>query len=144
MAESATRNADRTERGDARFRHASLLFDVRRASWLCALLLLLSPLATAQAQGPPPRPWLDWHTTQTEHFVFHYPSAYREWTFALADRIEALRSDVATIVGFAPSRRVHILVDDPLNDANGYAFTPLDEQEKRELARLCRKLDRAA
>jgi MarR family 2-MHQ and catechol resistance regulon transcriptional repressor len=24
------------------------------------------------------------------------------------------------------------------------AFTPLDEQEKRELARLCRKLDRAA
>ena len=99
---------------------------MRRASWRCALLLLLSPLATARAQAPPPRPWLDWHTTQTEHFVFHYPSAYREWTFALADRIEALRSDVATVVGFAPSRRVHILVDDPLNDANGYAFTPLD------------------
>ena len=90
------------------------------------MLLLLAPLAFARAQGPPPRPWLDWHSTQTEHFVFHYPSAYRDWTFALADRIEALRSEVATVVGFAPPRRVHILVDDPVNDANGYAFTPLD------------------
>ena len=86
----------------------------------------VAPLAVLRAQGPAPRPWLDWHTTQTEHFVFHYPSAYREWTFALADRIEALRNEVVGVVGYSPSRRVHIVVDDPINDANGYAFTTLD------------------
>jgi hypothetical protein len=84
------------------------------------------PASLARAQGPAPRPWLRWHSTQTEHFVFHYPSAYRDWTFALADRIEALRSQVAEVVGFAPGKRVHIVVDDPVNDANGYAFTALD------------------
>ncbi|PYP76496.1 MAG: hypothetical protein DMD35_18555 [Gemmatimonadetes bacterium] len=89
-------------------------------------MLLAAPLASAHAQGPPPRPWVDWHSTQTEHFVFHYPAAYREWTFALADRIEILRSEVTAVVGFAPRQRVHIIVDDPINDANGYAFTTLD------------------
>ena len=117
---------DRSERGDARFWLASLPFLVRLAAWRVALLLMLAPLAVASAQGAAPRPWVDWHTTRTEHFVFHYPSAYREWTFALADRIESLRSEVVAIVGFSPSQRVHIVVDDPINDANGYAFTTLD------------------
>jgi hypothetical protein len=93
---------------------------------VAALLLLLLPVAPSRAQGPAPRPWLDWHSTETEHFTFHYPSAYRDWTFALAGRIEALRDEVAEVVGFAPRRRVHIVVDDPINDANGYAFPTLD------------------
>jgi len=99
---------------------------VRIADLLLAVVLIFAPTAVLRAQGPAPRPWVDWHTTQTEHFVFHYPSAYREWTFALADRIETLRSEVVGIVGYSPPRRVHIVVDDPINDANGYAFTTLD------------------
>jgi hypothetical protein len=127
VAEGTAREANRVETGDARFRLASLPFGVRRATRLVltALLLLVSA-RTTPAQGPAPRPWLDWHTAETEHFVFHYPSAYREWTLSLAERIESLRSEVAAVVGFAPTRRVHIVVDDPVNDANGYAFTPLD------------------
>ena len=126
MAEPAARNANRKKRGDARFRLASLPFLAPCTAWQLAAVLLLAPLLTSRAQGPAPRPWLDWHTTQTEHFVFHYPSAYREWTFALADRIESVRSEVTAVVGFTPERRVHIVVDDPVNDANGYAFTTLD------------------
>ncbi|MFL5620567.1 MAG: TolB family protein [Gemmatimonadaceae bacterium] len=99
---------------------------MRRATWCLALALLAMRVVPSRAQGTAPRPWLDWHSTQTEHFVFHYPSAYREWTFALADRIESLRTEVADVVGFAPRKRVHIVVDDPINDANGYAFTTLD------------------
>ncbi|MBA3670995.1 MAG: hypothetical protein H0W68_03090 [Gemmatimonadaceae bacterium] len=72
------------------------------------------------------RPWLDWRTTETEHFVFHYPAHYREWTLALAHRIEAVRTEVTAVVGFAPTERVHVVVDDPSNLANGAAFTPLD------------------
>ena len=78
------------------------------------------------AQGPAPRPWLDWHTVETPHFALHYPSAYREWTLALAQRIETVRGQVVALVGYGPTRRVHIVIDDPINDANGYAFTALD------------------
>jgi Tol biopolymer transport system component len=127
VTESAGRRSDRSERWDARFRLASFPFLVRRAARLVAIALLLIPsVSTLRAQGPSPRPWLDWHTTQTEHFVFHYPSAYREWTFALADRIETLRTEVAEVVGFTPRNRVHIVVDDPINDANGTAYPALD------------------
>jgi Tol biopolymer transport system component len=89
-------------------------------------LLLTAYHSPLSAQGAAPRPWLHWHTAETQHFVLHYPSAYREWTLSLAERIEALRGQVEQVIGYAPSRRVHIIVDDPVNDPNGYAFTPLD------------------
>ncbi|HEU4721123.1 MAG TPA: hypothetical protein VFS59_07140 [Gemmatimonadaceae bacterium] len=99
---------------------------MRRGIRRLAAALTFTVSATATAQGPAPRPWLDWRTTQTEHFVFHYPSAYREWTHALAGRMESLRDQVAAVVGYAPPGRVHVVVDDPINDPNGYAFTTLD------------------
>ena len=37
-----------------------------------------------------------------------------------------MRSQVVALVGYGPTRRVHIVVDDPINDANGYAFPTLD------------------
>jgi hypothetical protein len=87
-------------------------------------LLGAAPLA---AQAPSaPRPWLDWHSAETEHFVFHYPGAYRTWTLSLAERIEGVRAQVDRLVGFAPRQRIHVVVDDPADVTNGYAFTPLD------------------
>ena len=97
-----------------------------RRVWLVVAACLLAATSPARAQAPAPRPWLDWHTTQTEHFVFHYPSAYREWTHALAARIESVRDQVAAVVGYAPATRVHVVVDDPTNDPNGFAYTALD------------------
>jgi hypothetical protein len=111
---------------DACRRRASLPFFCRsRRAILSAALVLAAAAPPARAQLAP-RPWLDWRTTETEHFVFHYPVAYREWTLALAARIEGVRDQVQQLVAFAPDRRVHVVVDDPANEANGYAFTPLD------------------
>jgi hypothetical protein len=127
--------ADRTgptttllEDWDARSRLASFPFLLERGALvLIAVLALLMGWGTAaRAQGAAPRPWLSWHTVETKHFVFHYSSDYREWTLSLAERIEALRGEVTAVVGYAPTQRVHIVVDDPVNDPNGYAFTPLD------------------
>ncbi|MEO6529160.1 MAG: hypothetical protein ABIP93_21250 [Gemmatimonadaceae bacterium] len=127
MADRARLATTRIREWDARFRLASLPFSLRRiATVTVGVLLLAARGASLSAQGPPPRPWLDWHSAQTEHFVFHYPSAYRVWTLSLAERMESLRDAVAAVVGYAPTRRVHIVVDDPVNDPNGYAFTPLD------------------
>lgn len=108
--------------------HASLPFfrtgwrrSVRGAVAAFATCIALSPVHAQQV-----RPWLDWRTIETEHFVFHYPIAYRTWTQTLAQRMEGVRSQVAQVVGFVPLRRVHVVVDDPVNDANGTAFTTLD------------------
>ncbi len=110
---------------DARFEHASLPCFGRR--WLRRILMLLAvcaPLPPVRAQTV--RPFLDWKTVKTDHFVFHFPEHYREWTLAVASRMEGVRDQVGRVVGFLPARRVHVLIDDPLNDANGAAFTPLD------------------
>lgn len=115
---------------DAGFVHASLpLFSSaarrRFASALATAAVLLGvPVLRAAAQMP--RPWLDWRTVRTAHFILHYPEHYRAWSLALAARIEGVRSQVQSVVGFAPDKLVHIVIDDPVNDANGTAFTTLD------------------
>jgi Tol biopolymer transport system component len=116
---------------DARPRRASLPFFVsaRRGRLLLAAVGALAlPSSRLGAQDGPlvPRPWLDWYTAETEHFVFHYPGAYRTWTLSLAERIEGVREQVDRVVGYSPRQRVHVVVDDPADAANGYAFTPLD------------------
>ncbi|MFI5257563.1 MAG: TolB family protein [Gemmatimonadales bacterium] len=95
---------------------------------LVVLVVLAALLGVASAAGAQlaPRPWLDWRTAETEHFILHYPERYREWTLALAERIEGIRDQVDAIVGYSPTHRVNVVVDDPANVANGYAFTPLD------------------
>lgn len=114
---------------DASFVHASLPFfrslTARRLTRSLAPVLLACVAALPLA-AQVPRPWLDWHSIETEHFVLHYPEQYRVWTLALAARIEGVRSQVEKVVGFVPAKRVHIVVDDPVNDANGSAFTTLD------------------
>jgi hypothetical protein len=126
VAERSARDIPELAGRDACPRHASLPFFPcwRRAIAAAGLALVASaPPAGAQLA---PRPWLHWRTAETEHFVFHYPVEYREWTLALARRAEGMRDQVTRLVGFAPPRRVHVVVDDPANQANGYAFTPLD------------------
>ena len=90
------------------------------------MAVIASLAAMHAALGQQPRPWLDWRTVETRNFVFHYSNEYREWTLALAQRMEGIRTQVGAVVGYIPPRRVHIVVDDPLNDANGAAFTALD------------------
>jgi len=63
----------------------------------------------------------------------------------LVSRIQSIRDRRAVVVNITPSGEA--LLE---NAFPGHArrvrdaFTPLDESEKRELTRLCRKLDRAA
>ena len=117
------RTAAASGRDARRWRASLACFAARVAPLLLVALLSASSRALAQ---PAPRPWLDWRTAETEHFVLHYPVQYREWSLALAQRIEGIRDQVTAIVGFSPARRVHIVIDDPTNDANGYAFPALD------------------
>lgn len=105
---------------------ASLTCLIRVAFVLVAGVLLAATPVLAQSAPPAPRPFLHWRSVETPHFVIHFPEEYREWSLSLAERIEGVRSQVTAVVGYTPATRVHIVVDDPTNDANGYAFPALD------------------
>jgi dipeptidyl aminopeptidase/acylaminoacyl peptidase len=83
---------------------------------------LLRPAPAAAQLDVPLRPHLPWQTVETAHFSFHAPAELAPWTRRQAERMEAVRSAVARLVGFAPAERVHVLVEDPSNDANGSAY----------------------
>lgn len=92
---------------------------------LFALLLGLLPVGSVRAQVAT-RPHLEWRTVQTAHFTVHYPAEAEAWTLDLVPRLEAVHDEVAALVGFAPARRVTIVVEDPSAQANGSAYPFLD------------------
>jgi len=72
------------------------------------------------------RPWLDWHTLQAGRFDVHYPSELAQWSRFVAERLPAVDSAVARLVGYSPPGRVQIVIDDPFDISNGFAFTVID------------------
>jgi len=89
--------------------------------------LLVAAVARSGAAQYVVRSWLPWRTVETHRFAFHYPVELEEWTRAVAARADAIDSAVARVVGFAPSRKTQVVVDDPFNIANGSAWTYLDK-----------------
>ena len=86
-----------------------------------------APLALAplRAQSNVARPALDWMTVRTRYFDVHYPSSMTEWTLDLTTRLDAVRDAVSAVVGYAPRRRITLIIEDPLNQSNGFANSPL-------------------
>lgn len=63
-----------------------------------------------------------WRTLTTQWFEVHYPVETEAWVQELAPRLDATRDAVAALVGYAPSGRTTVLIDDPYNVANGKAI----------------------
>lgn len=72
------------------------------------------------------RPWLDWHTVQAGRFDVHYPTELRLWAQFVAERLPAIDTAVTALVGYSPPMRIQIVVEDPFDISNGFAFTLLD------------------
>lgn len=90
-----------------------------RAFCLAAALLCTARSAHAQFVV---RSWLPWRTIETRHFVFHYPEPLEAWTRHIAARADAIDSAVAQLVGYAPTSKTNVVVDDPYSTANGSAW----------------------
>jgi hypothetical protein len=100
----------------------------RRRTGLTPVFFFVLILVGARAEAQfITRAWLPWETTETEHFAFHYPKELDTWTRAVASRIEAIDSAVARVVGFRPSAKTQIVVDDPYEVPNGSAWPFLNE-----------------
>src|SRR4051812_46410747 len=90
--------------------------------WLgLAVMALGVPARSARSQFVV-RSWLDWRTIETAHFAFHYPAELEAWTRGIAAHVEAIDTAVARVVGYAPGRRTHLVVDDPYAISNGSAW----------------------
>jgi hypothetical protein len=85
-----------------------------------ALVALLTAffLTPAHAQGPS----ADWRTLTTSHFRVHYPAPSEAWARRAAARLDSIREQVVTEVGYAPLEVVDVLVSDPIANPNGQAF----------------------
>jgi Tol biopolymer transport system component len=86
-----------------------------------AAMAVVVPASAARGQFVV-RSWLPWRTIETAHFAFHYPVALEAWTQSIAAHVEAIDSAVARVVGYAPGRRTHVVVDDPYAISNGSAW----------------------
>ena len=93
----------------------------------CAAAILAALFARTGHAQLFTRPWLDWRTVRTEHFEVHYPAEMAAWTLDVVSRLEAVHDSVRAVVGYAPDRRVRIIVEDPSASANGSAYSYLDE-----------------
>jgi hypothetical protein len=95
-------------------------------SRILASVVLLVLLATrAEGQSHFARPALEWMTVRTRYFDVHYPAPMAEWTLDLASRIDAVHDAVSAFVGYAPRARITVIVEDPVNQSNGFANPPL-------------------
>lgn len=88
--------------------------------------LIASVLASVARAQDPVRPWLDWRTTTTRSFQFHYPRALESWTRHVAARVEGIDSTITAFVGYSTPKPVHVVVDDPYAIPNGYALPFID------------------
>ena len=72
------------------------------------------------------RPWQHWRTIRSGRFDVHYPADLESWARFVAERMPAVDSAVTALVGYSPPARVQIVVDDPFDISNGFAFTLID------------------
>ena len=112
-------------RGDGRARPS--LSRLHRIGAALAAILALCALQPTIARGQLfARPWLGWRTLQAGRFDVHYPSELAQWSRFVAERLPAVDSAVARLVGYSPPGRVQIVIDDPFDISNGFAFTVID------------------
>jgi Tol biopolymer transport system component len=82
--------------------------------------LLLAPALLAQG------PAHDWRTIELPHFRVHYPVEYQAWATRAAERLEAIRLEVANEIGYTPPQVIDVLVVNPVAEPNGSAWPLLD------------------
>ena len=83
---------------------------------LCALAL--SWQGTTLAANPD-QPWL---TRETDHFTVHYPDGYQAWAEMALNQFEATRELIKQQQQRIIEAPIEIIIDDPLNTANGSAL----------------------
>src|SRR3954471_12722541 len=113
----------RGARRDERYR--SSRSHLRRARIIIVLCLAICLHPRALRAQLFARPWLEWHTVRAAQFDVHYPTELSSWARFVAERLPAVDTAVSRLVGYSPPMRIQIVVEDPYDVSNGFAFTLL-------------------
>ena len=100
---------------------------MRATSIRVLLIALLGITRLANAQSNFARPALDWMTVRTRYFEVHYPAPMAEWVQDLTTRLDPVHDAVSAFVGYAPNRRITVIVEDPVSQSNGFANATVDD-----------------
>lgn len=90
--------------------------------WLAAALLAWAPAVAAQwAELSFVDPGLSWRTLETAHFAVHFAERHRSAARSVAGAAERLLPGISTLLRWKPSGRIHVVVLDSADFANGLA-----------------------
>jgi hypothetical protein len=90
-------------------------------SWCCCAMLVLGMLQTAQAQLLGTWRGEDWVTHQTAHFAIHSPKSLAHRVPEVAAHAQAAHAALRQKLAWQPQHRIHVLLTDDSDDANGWA-----------------------
>lgn len=85
---------------------------------LVVMSLVVATRRPAHAVNDPERRWF---TLTTEHFAIHSHDGGEAFARAIGSYCEAAREEVGAVLDWFPSERVHVLVVDDFDSANGFA-----------------------
>lgn len=91
------------------------------------LILLLPALIFSQMLGDYNHPELVWKTYETEHFIFHYHNGTERSTLRFAEAGEKVYKPVTELYRYEPPKKLHIIVADYDDTANGGAYYYTDK-----------------
>ena len=90
--------------------------------WLAAALLAWAPAVAAQwSELSFVDPALPWRTLETANFAVHFPERQRHAARSVAGAAERLLPGISTALRWKPSGRIHVVVLDSADFANGLA-----------------------
>ena len=88
------------------------------AVWISCLLA-----APGVARAASLDPALNWHTTDTEHFVIYWYDGEELAAKKLIDIAEDVHAEVTKAVGWTPKSKTHVVLTDVTDSANGFAIS---------------------
>ena len=90
--------------------------------WLAAALLAWAPVGAAQwSELSFVDPALSWRTLETAQFAVHFPERHRSAARRVAGTAERLLPGISTLLRWKPAGRIHVVVLDSADFANGLA-----------------------
>jgi Tol biopolymer transport system component len=86
------------------------------------LITLIGLLLATSLSGEPNHPELDWHTFESEHFIYHYHNGTEQTARMVLNVAEEMYPYVTGLYDFEPATKTHVIIMDTDDYANGGAY----------------------
>ncbi|HAE87565.1 TPA: biopolymer transporter Tol, partial [Candidatus Marinimicrobia bacterium] len=88
----------------------------------CLTHLMIFSFLAVPLLGEPNHPELNWHTFESEHFVYHYHDGTEQTARMVMKVAEEMYPHVTGLYNFEPATKTQIVIQDTDDYANGGAY----------------------